>query len=303
MLSKEVLFTYYPKYTVQRYKTLIRVFSCLENAWNAEFDELKKTDWDNNLIHEFLTWKDHIDEPALIYELQKNNIQAISILDNTYPEILKYIYDPPTCLFVRGKLQKQEMSLAVVGSRKNSFYGQQAVESLVSVLAKKGITLVSGLAYGIDSIVHTTTLRNQGRTLAVLGGGIDNGTIYPREHVPLAENIIQNGGAILSEYPPGYTPTKYTFPQRNRIIAGLSMGTLVIEAAEKSGALTTAQYALDNSREVFAIPHNIHNINGMGCNNLLKNGAKMVTSAEDILEYFHLNEEEKTSQAPLFLSI
>ncbi|MFH0857168.1 MAG: DNA-processing protein DprA [Candidatus Magasanikbacteria bacterium] len=301
MLSKEVLFTYYPKYTVQRYKTLIRVFSCLENAWNAEFDEMKKTDWDNNLIHEFLTWKDHLDESALEYGLQKNNIEAITIHDDTYPEILKYIYDPPTCLFVRGKLQKQEMSLAVVGSRKNSFYGQQTVESLVSILAKKGITLVSGLAYGIDSIVHATTLRNQGRTIAVLGGGIDNGTIYPREHIPLAESILQNGGALVSEYPPGFSPTKYTFPMRNRIIAGLSLATLVIEATEKSGALTTAQYALDNSRDVFAIPHNIQNINGAGCNNLLKTGAKMVTSAEDILEYFHLNEEKNTGQEALFL--
>jgi DNA processing protein len=178
--------------------------------------------------------------------------------------------------------------IAVVGTRKFTNYGQQITEEIVSQLAQQGITIISGLALGIDGIAHNATIEAGGKTIAVLGTGINKKHIYPAAHYQLSEKIIASGGALISEYPPGALPSKYSFPRRNRIIAGLSVGTLVIEAPEESGSLITAQYALDNNREVFAIPQNITSINSTGVNNLLKNGAHLITQAEDILEVLNL---------------
>jgi len=210
--------------------------------------------------------------------------------DADYPKLLKEIYDPPFCLFVKGKLKNDGYNLAVVGTRKFSNYGKQITEEIVEPLASQGITIVSGLAYGIDGIAHKATLEVGGTTIAVLGSGINRAHIFPKEHARLAEEIVEKGGAVISEYPPGTIPTRYTFPRRNRIVAGMSLGTLVIEAPEESGALITAQCALDNGRDVFAVPQNINSENSVGPNNLIKNGAKLITNYQEILEALNLQE-------------
>jgi len=211
----------------------------------------------------------------------------ILLTDKNYPKLLKEIFDPPKELYIWGELKAEEKyPLAVVGTRKISSYGKQVAAPLVKNLAKAGLTIVSGLALGIDGLAHQAALDVGGRTIAVLGSSLD--IIYPALHKKLAENIANSGGAVISEYPPGTRPAKYTFPARNRIVAGLSLGVLVIEAPEKSGALITARFALDQGREVFAVPGSIYNPNSIGCNKLIKMGAKPVTKAEDIFETFNL---------------
>jgi len=287
-MKKEILFSYFPKATVKRYQQLITVFGNLDKAWQADSEILKKTGWEEKVIQEFLNWKNKIDEEKITKILQQENIYCLTRDDENYPELLKQIYDPPFCLFVRGNLDMIKFPIAVVGTRKFTNYGQQITEEIVSQLAQQGITIISGLALGIDSIAHNATIEAGGKTIAVLGTGINKKHIYPAAHYQLSEKIIASGGALISEYPPGALPSKYSFPRRNRIIAGLSVGTLVIEAPEESGSLITAQYALDNNREVFAIPQNITSINSTGVNNLLKNGAHLITQAEDILEVLNL---------------
>lgn len=214
-------------------------------------------------------------------------IRKITIQDKAYPKLLKEIYDPPKELYILGKLKAEEnYPLAVVGTRKISNYGKQVTIDLVRNLAKAGLTIISGLALGVDGLAHQSCLDVNGRTIAVLGSGLNQ--IYPSIHKKLAEKIIQSGGAIISEYPPDTRPEKWTFPMRNRIIAGLSLGVLVIEAPEISGALITARCALDFGREVFAVPGNIYSQNSVGTNQLIKLGAKPVTKAEDILDALNL---------------
>ena len=208
--------------------------------------------------------------------------RLITFWDEQYPEQLKEIYDPPAYLFVRGRLEKSDkFSLAIVGTRRPSNYGKLAVERLATELARKGLTIISGLAYGVDALAHTYALQGGTRTMAVLGSGVDK--IYPNENRALAKRIIANG-AILSEFPMGTDPDRNNFPRRNRIICGLSLGTLVIEAGVKSGALITAAMALEQNREVFAVPGNIDSPNSFGTNELIKQGAKIVTSCDDILD-------------------
>jgi len=215
-------------------------------------------------------------------------MQTIDVKHKNYPKLLKEIYDPPQTLYVNGPLKsKEKYPLAVVGTRKVSLYGQKITRSLVKVLAQAGFTIISGLALGVDGIAHQTTLDVGGRTIAVLGSGLD--IIYPSSHQQLAQKIIESNGVIVSEYEPKSRPSKWTFPARNRIVAGMSLGTLVIEAPKKSGALITARFALEQGREVFAVPGSVYNENSAGCNLLIKMGAKPVTKPEDILEAFDLN--------------
>ena len=225
----------------------------------------------------------------MLERLNKENITTISINDPAYPALLKEINDPPFVLFIRGKLPNTNSpTLGVVGTRKLTPYGKSACQEIVGPLVNQGIVIVSGLALGIDGVAHQVAVDNNSPTIAVLGGGVDKKTVSPPSHRDLAEKIITTGGAVISEYPPGFTPTVYSFPARNRIIAGLSLGTLVIEAAEKSGALITAKCALDYNRDVFAVPHTITSPTGIGPNNLIKMGAKVVTKASDIIESLSL---------------
>lgn len=287
-MQKEALLSFFPKITFARYTALKKHFGTIDSAFDAKFSDFGKTTWDENIIHEFLLWKKTIDEDSLEKNLEKENIFTLVFDDQGYPPLLKQIYDPPICLFVRGNIHKLQNPLAVVGSRKASAYGKQVTGEIVKDLIKAEMTIVSGLALGIDGYAHEVSLKHQGRTIAVLGGGIDKNTIYPGAHRRLSEKIIEQGGAIISEYPPYTKGTKYSFPKRNRIIAGMSMGTLVIEAKSSSGALITAEAALEYNREVFAVPHQITVPNGEGPNNLLKMGARVVTKSQDILDIFGL---------------
>lgn len=219
---------------------------------------------------------------SLFREIEENNIDTITVLDKDYPEGLHHIYDSPKVLYKKGDvLEKDKMAIAIVGSRKSTQYGQWATEKFVKELVNMDVTIVSGLALGIDSVAHKTALETGGRTIAILGNGLD--TIYPKRNKGLYEEIPTNG-AILTEYPLGTPPLAYNFPQRNRMISGLSLGIIVIEAKEKSGSLITAYHALEQGKEVFALPGNINSIFSRGTNKLIKDGAKILMDVEDIIE-------------------
>ncbi|MGE4491845.1 MAG: DNA-processing protein DprA [Syntrophotalea sp.] len=216
--------------------------------------------------------------------LDRLEVGIISLWDqHAYPEPLRSIYDPPALLFVRGKLPEQQ-GLAVVGARRASPDGIRLTRTLCRQIAAQGISIVSGLARGIDRAAHEGALMVDGATVAVLGCGIDR--VYPRENEPLYFEILQKGGAILSEYPPGTPPLAQHFPGRNRIISGMCRGVLVVEAAARSGSLITAEFALEQGREVFAVPGPVNNPGNQGTNQLLKEGARLVTESADILDIF-----------------
>ncbi len=215
--------------------------------------------------------------------------------DEGYPQPLLSIVDPPLALYIKGSWQEQDgCAIAVVGSRNASFYGKQAAGRLSYDLALRGMTIVSGLARGIDSAAHEAALKASGRTLAVLGSGLD--FLYPPENAPLAEAIARSG-AILSEFPMATPPERHNFPRRNRIISGLSLGVVVVEAAAKSGALITADCALEQGREVFSVPGPVDSVTSQGTNGLLKQGARLVTSIEDIFEELGLQTHEAVAKS------
>jgi len=208
--------------------------------------------------------------------------KIVTLKDDDYPKRLREIYDPPMLLYVRGELKKEdELAVSIVGSRKTSPYGRWATEKISQELARRGVTIVSGMARGIDSLAHWGAISGGGRTIAVLGCGVD--VIYPRENRNLFTKIIDHG-AVISEFPMGSPPEAGHFPKRNRIISGLSLGVVVVQASEKSGSLITAGYALEQGREVFAVPGNVGAEGSRGTNRLIREGAKMVESSEDILE-------------------
>lgn len=215
--------------------------------------------------------------------MQKNNIEIISIEDKEYPQLLKEIYDPPICLYVKGNKQiLNKRALAIIGCREASNYGLKVAQEFAFNISKQNINIVSGLARGIDSASHLGAVNANQKTVAVLGNGLD--MIYPKENIKLAQNILNSGGAIISEYPLGTEPKKENFPARNRIISGMSKGVLVVEAKEESGTLITVDFALEQGRDVFVIPGNINSINSVGTNDLIKQGAKLVTNWKECIE-------------------
>jgi DNA processing protein len=213
--------------------------------------------------------------------LSKNDINIITYQDELYPVKLMNIYDRPPFLYVRGNLNKNDTNIAIVGSRLASTYGKYTTERISRELALKGLTIVSGMARGIDSVAHRGALTAHGRTIAVLGSGLD--VIYPPENKKLYADIIQNG-AVISEFPLGTPPRSANFPTRNRIISGMSYGVVIVEAGEKSGSLITARLALEQGREVFAVPGSIDAAGSRGTNKLIKQGAKLIENTDDILE-------------------
>jgi DNA processing protein len=216
-------------------------------------------------------------------------IDSITIVkrnEERYPSLLAEIHDPPERLFVRGVIPTEGIFFAVVGTRRPSHYGKEITPKIVEPLAAHGFVIISGLAYGIDALAHEAALAQGGTTVAVLGTGVDEPSLYPRTHRKLARRIIEGGGAILSEYPPGTAGKPHHFPARNRIIAGMARGVLVIEAREKSGALITARLALNENRDVFALPGPITAQTSDGPNRLIQQGAKPILDARDILEEY-----------------
>jgi len=233
----------------------------------------------NNVDQEFVTRQLNL--------LKNSPFKITTIFDDDYPDRLKNIYDPPVVLFRHGEfLPQDEDAIAIVGTRNPDHYGKEVATLLVSQLVEQNITIVSGFARGIDTIAHKTAIEKGGRTIAVLGNGIDR--IYPPENRLLREKIIAQG-VYCSEFPFGTKPDAVNFPRRNRIISGLSLGTVVVSAGEKSGALLTAYYALDQNREVFAVPGRITDEKSVGTNRLIQKGAKLVSSVDDILDEIDAN--------------
>lgn len=267
---------------------LLEKFKTPENIWKAQEKELKEVEGiGEEIVKEILN--DEYRKNLEKYEkyMKTNKIDLINIYDKEYPEKLKEIYDKPITLYIKGNKEiLDEFSLAIIGCRENSEYGKKVGSKLSYDIAKKGIVTISGLARGIDSIAHKSTLMAKGKTIAVIGSGIDN--IYPPENKKLVDEIVENGGAVVSEYVIGTKAEKMNFPARNRIISALSDGVIVIEAKKKSGTMITVDFALDNGKEVFAVPGNITSINSEGTNELIKQGAKLITNAEEILEEFSL---------------
>jgi DNA processing protein len=217
-----------------------------------------------------------------IHQYPLKGIEVITYFDETYPKTLKEIFQPPWCLFLKGKasLLNKEKKLAIVGSRETTSYGKNVISHILPPLIKRNIIIVSGLAKGIDALAHQTTIEYEGETIAIIAGGFYH--IYPKENVKLA-NRIASDHLLISEYPPNSKPMKWQFPARNRIISGLCEGTVLIEAKRRSGSLITANYAVQEGREVFAVPGNIFSPFSEGTNDLIQQGAKLVMSGEDIL--------------------
>lgn len=227
-------------------------------------------------------------------------MKTISIKEKGYPPLLREISDPPEKFYIEGELTREDFakSIAIVGTRNNSEYGKQAAMHFARLLAEQGFTIISGLARGIDAIAHASALEAGGRTIAVLGTGID--IIYPSENRALAKEIIKKG-ALISEFEPGTHAMPYHFPQRNRIVSGLSLGVIVIEAPEKSGSIITARLALEQNREVFCVPGSIFSKNSYSTNQFIKEGAKLVSTLDDILTElnFEVKKGGDTKQIPL----
>ncbi|MEE9399821.1 MAG: DNA-processing protein DprA [Dehalococcoidales bacterium] len=261
-------------------------FGNLENAWKATPAELKRAGLDRGSINAIISGVPGICLEAEMEKLEQYGVKAFSYHDTSYPSRLKEIYDYPPLIYVRGSLlPEDEWCLAIVGTRRATVYGRQVTEEIVADLAQSKITIVSGLAKGIDSLAHKSALDASGRSIAVFACGLD--TVYPSENADLARRIMRQG-ALVSEYPLGTRPRADNFPRRNRIMSGLSLGVLVVEADESSGAMITAHLALEQNREVFAIPGSILSPASRGTNHLIQEGAKLVRGYTDILEELNL---------------
>jgi DNA processing protein len=259
--------------------------STINAAWLKNFS-LKE-----NLIARFISWKKTVNLGLLKQKLKEQEINLISYKDKEYPLSLKEIYLPPPFLFYRGNLQQinqnNSLTLAIVGSRKNSSYGALALTKILSPLSQKQrLVIISGLARGIDTLAHEQALKHEIPTIAILGSGLFSDKIYPPENLKLAKRIIQANGLLLSEFPPNCPPKKDNFPRRNRLISGLAKSVLVIEATEKSGALITARFALEQNKDILALPGNIFQSNSKGTNKLIQAGAYPVLNADDLLAWF-----------------
>jgi DNA processing protein len=269
-----------------RLNKLLEFFGKPENILKASGEKLTAVFG----IGEKIAYKIHsLKEEDLEKELEsakKLGLKILTVEDKDYPENLKNIPDPPLVLYVKGELSLEDKySIGIVGSRRASIYGLNNAQRFAFELAQKGFTIVSGMARGIDTYSHRGALKAKGRTLAVMGSGFNQ--IYPPENEKLAEEIAQNG-AVISEFPIDTGPFRQNFPRRNRVISGLSLGVLVVEATRNSGALITADFALEQGREVFALPGKVDSGNSFGTNGLIKQGAKLVSCIEDVLEEFNI---------------
>lgn len=283
-----------------RFGKIQKFFSSLETAWHCqEISTFSKAGLDEKTLLQMLPQKRNLQlEKEWEEKILQEKIGLLSQEDELYPLQLKEFSSAPFVLFYRGNPEiLQNKQLAVVGSRRPTFYGQQVIEKILPALSRAGLTITSGMAQGIDSMAHQIALNENSPTIAVLGSGLARKILQKHPCFSLANKILEKGGLILSEYSPFQQANRATFPARNRIVAGLSLGTLVIEAGEKSGSLITANYALENNREVFAIPGNIFSPQSIGANKLIQQGAKVVGSPNDILEAFNFFPmAKKTSQ-------
>lgn len=269
-----------------RFRTLLNAFGDAETAWKAPASALSQAGLSAKIVENLLKIRSQVALEKIWERIQSQDIQVLTWDDEAYPSHLKNIDQPPPVLYVRGSLlPDDEWSVAIVGTRRVTAYGRQVTEEIASFLAANGVTVVSGLARGVDGIAHTSSLNQHGRTIAVLGNGVD--TIYPPEHQKLGERIIANG-ALVSDYAPGTAPDGTNFPPRNRIISGLSLAVVIIEAGNTSGALITASFAAEQGRDVLAVPGGIHAPQSIGTNRLIQQGAHPILNPQDILEVLNL---------------
>ncbi|MCK4857855.1 MAG: DNA-processing protein DprA [candidate division Zixibacteria bacterium] len=281
-----------PQIGTVRYNVLIKKFGSPKAALDALPSELKQLpDFGEKVIASLKSEIDYQEASQQLDILKKSEARLVTILDEEYPAALKQIYDPPPYLLAKGELKAENsQAVAIVGSRVCTVYGRQIAEKLAAGLAEVGLTIVSGLARGIDSIAHRAAIGAGGHTIAVLGCGLN--VYYPPENKSLYQQIAESG-AVITEFPFGTKPEKYNFPFRNRIISGLSQGVIVVEAGRASGALSTAHHALEQNREVFAVPGNISSPASHGANELLKQGAILTTSVADVLLALGLDPSQK----------
>ncbi len=280
---------------------LFNYFNDWHSAWIGSGHDYIDAGLSAKTISQIIAKKPKINPEPLFAELTRRQIEVVLMSEPDYPQLLKEIHAAPPILYVRGQKQAlNKLAIAVVGTRKMSNYGRQATEELVTGLVTNGAAIVSGLAFGIDAAALDTAVINQGVGVAVLASDLDNTNISPRSNFNLSQKILEHG-CLISEYPLGMVVQKQNFPIRNRLISGLSLGTLVIEADVSSGALITANFALEQNREVFAIPGSIFSPTSRGTNQLIKKGAKLVNSAYDILE--ELNLDSQVLAEPLMQSV
>ena len=289
MSQKEYLIACYAftDFGPARTNLLLSYFKSAKNIWNASFDELNNVGIRKTTAEKFIIHRKNFNIVNYFENLKKLNIGCLIRSDKDYPENLKELENAPIVLYYRGKLSKNDTnSVAIVGSRKMTSYGKEVAEKFSSELAAYGLTIISGLARGVDTVAHWAALNAGGRTIAVIASGLDR--IYPPENIGLVLEIIKRGGVIFSEYPLGYPALPVNFPSRNRIISGLSKAILVVEGAKKSGTLLTASHAANQGKTVFAVPGQITSPAAEAPLFLLQNGAKLATSVKDILDELNL---------------
>jgi DNA processing protein len=264
-----------------RLSALLAICETIEAAWKAPIHQLKAAGLDRRSLENLLSARRRVDLAVEWERVQRSGVTVLTWDDADYPASLRRAPHAPPVLFVRGTLQNEDRwAVAVVGTRRASAYGREVAHTLATELARNGITVVSGLALGIDAVAHQAALDAGGRTLAVLGSGVDQ--LYPQQNRTLGEAITHQGG-VISEYALGTRPEARNFPPRNRIISGLSRGVVVVEAGTRSGALITAKFALEQGREVFAVPGSIFHPGSAGCNQLISNGATPLLSVDEMI--------------------
>jgi len=292
-------FTYVKGIGAVRFRGLLEAFQSMQTAWNASASQLMEAGLSQKIVENFQQVRRQIDLDLIWKNIQKAGINVIIWDDDLYPRRLKEIDQPPPVLYTLGDLTVQdEWAVAIVGTRRMTGYGRQVTEELAELLARHGVTVVSGLARGVDASAHQTCLTHGGRTIAVLGSGVDR--IYPPEHRKLAEDIAKNG-AVISDYPPGTPPESNNFPPRNRIISGLSRVVVVIEAGITSGALITSTFAAEQGRDVFALPGSIYANQSKGTNRLIQQGARPLIDVKDVLDALNIEQVQEYRQARLEL--
>jgi DNA processing protein len=278
-----------------RLRALLDTYGSIERAWHASGEQLSNVGLDRRSVENLLEARSVVDLERELKRIEAVGASVLTWESPGYPRLLLETHAPPPVLYVRGELTEQDSwAVAVVGTRRASTYGREVTRRLAGALARNGITVVSGLARGIDGVAHRAALEVGGRTIAVFGCGIDR--IYPSEHRKLAEQIAAHG-ALVSDYPLGTPPDGRNFPPRNRIISGLSLGVLVTNAGKSSGALITAEFGAEQGRDVFAVPGSILTQGSVGTNELIQNGAKLVTGVEDILEELNLSMAAEQTEA------
>lgn len=287
-----------PEIGIKRLRKLLEIFETPEKILKISYEKLVEIQGFGPVIAQKIVGLQYNNISEEISKAEKLGLKIITYQDNSYPDLLKNIYDPPILLYVKGdfKNYNPELAIGIVGTRNPSFYGIENTEYFSQNLAKLGFCIISGMAKGVDAFAHKAALKENAVTIAVMGSGFDN--IYPNSNRDLVEKIAQKG-AVITEFPLLTKPIPLNFPRRNRIISALSKSIFVIEAGQNSGALITADFALEQSKDVYALPGRIDSVNSFGTNELIKQGAKMVCCLEDIVEDFQMPKNKQTPE--LFL--